>query len=1502
MGIERVAPESIRVTDPDPALKVTQSGSGHAFVVEDSESPDTSAFIIDNQGRVGVKKTPTRDLDVDGLVSGTNVISGYATTATAGGSTTLTATSARQQFFTGTQSQTIVLPVANTLSVGQSFEIHNNSTGALTINSSGGNLVKALASGHFAIVTCILASGTTAASWDVNAVEPSNYATTTTAAGTTTLTVTSAQRQFFTGTQGQTIVLPVASTLTLGQFFTVYNNSSGALTVNSSGGNLVRVLGPNSTATFTCILTSGTTAASWDVDFVEGSAYATTATAGSTTVLSVSSAQRQFFTGTTTQTVTLPVASTISVGQEYIIHNNSTGVVTVQSSGANTVYAIPAGSTVVFTCILNSGTDASSWDYDITGNSGVTGTGTLVLSASPTLTGTPAAPTAAVGNSTTQIATTAFVNAEISNDAVLQSGGSMTGELSITANTSGNALRVTQTGAGDVIRVEDEANPDSTPFIVKSDGLVGIGTATPTEKLSVVGDISATGDLIADGIESSLAQAVLSESVFYIDATNPGASTATVKNLGTGGSILNARLGSTSTADSNDPKWLEYFEGDGAYVYLPGVTSNFLSSADDDSLDITGDIDIRAKVALDDWTPSAEQIIVRKWWTTNSYFLSVLTSGLLRFAWTTDGTTFLSADSTVATGISDGSIRWVRATLDVDNGASGRTITFYTSTDGSTWTQLGSPVVQAGTTSIHAGTGALYLGDSYGTGVKFYRVEILAGIDGYRVYNFDPSGTTSSATQSFSYAAPRVNLIPNPSFENSDLTSFSSANTTTRVSDQKLFGNFSARTTITSTTDANIAAWGAGSTLISEAAPYIASAYFFIPTGSTLAGRTVTLSFEGGSTAAYTVGASTPATLVAGSWVRASRAVSFSSAPTTSPAVVARISGDLPSASGLQVFTDAWLYEKAAVLNPYFDGSYPGSAWLGTPGRSSSVTVGTSNRGTSISRTTSGRKTTVVCGGPGEGSKWLFGTDDYMEVANRWIAGTVKNVYLPGVAGNYMSTPDAAALDITGDIDLRAYVSMDDWTPSSAQYLIAKYGNASNHSYILLIGTDGTVGIQWFADGSTVLGMGSTLATGLTNGSVKWVRATLDVDNGASGRTAQFFLSDDGITWTQLGTSVTQATATNIFSGTSPVNIGALTNSVGSMAGRVLRAQIYNGINGTLVLDVNPQVLTSVSQTTFTEQSSNAATVTINKSGTGYVSTPILQSGYIQPTGVSNLTAATSSLLDFEASDSLTVLVVSRTWSTPTNYMRYLEKGANTGNGYSIQSNATSLGYFVGVIQNSTWTFRDGLAYTGGTLQPVSLTLNRATNTLTATRDTGSSSTSSASVGSISNPTSSLRIGAQSPGTAGYGEFEFVSAVIWRRALSSTEIAAVNNYFLTRTALGETLTVKTPRLLVAPGGRFVGSGAIYAVTSSTRPTNPVEGDVIYEQDTKLFFGWDGSLWKSIGGGAKGGGNDDVFYENSKSVTVNYAITTGKNAMTAGPVDIQSGVTVEIPSGSVWTIV
>ena len=64
----------------------------------------------------------------------------------------------------------------------------------------------------------------------------------------------------------------------------------------------------------------------------------------------------------------------------------------------------------------------------------------------------------------------------------------------------------------------------------------------------------------------------------------------------------------------------------------------------------------------------------------------------------------------------------------------------------------------------------------------------------------------------------------------------------------------------------------------------------------------------------------------------------------------------------------------------------------------------------------------------------------------------------------------------------------------------------------------------------------------------------------------------------------------------------------------------------------------------------------------------------------------------------------------------------------------------------------------------------------------------------------------------------------------------------------------------------------------------------------------GLKWALAAAGATGGGTDQVFYENDVAITTSYTISTSKNAVTAGPVTINSGATVTVPSGSSWVVV
>lgn len=101
---------------------------------------------------------------------------------------------------------------------------------------------------------------------------------------------------------------------------------------------------------------------------------------------------------------------------------------------------------------------------------------------------------------------------------------------------------------------------------------------------------------------------------------------------------------------------------------------------------------------------------------------------------------------------------------------------------------------------------------------------------------------------------------------------------------------------------------------------------------------------------------------------------------------------------------------------------------------------------------------------------------------------------------------------------------------------------------------------------------------------------------------------------------------------------------------------------------------------------------------------------------------------------------------------------------------------------------------------------------------------------------------------------------------------------------------------------FNGTGAAKMPTGTTgqRPTGAA-GDFRFNSTTGSFEGFNGSAWGSVGGGATGAGGDQVFYLNSQTVTTSYSIPSGQNAMATGPITINSGAVVTIPSGSRWVV-
>ncbi|MGH3680899.1 MAG: hypothetical protein ACRDT2_11715, partial [Natronosporangium sp.] len=174
-------------------------------------------------------------------------------------------------------------------------------------------------------------------------------------------------------------------------------------------------------------------------------------------------------------------------------------------------------------------------------------------------------------------------------------------------------------------------------------------------------------------------------------------------------------------------------------------------TADHASLDITGDIAIRMELYPPSWRPAVGVVLAAKATTgQTSWVFRLGTSGVLAFDWSSGGG-FEAGKSVVSTAAvpDDDARRAVRITLDVNNGAAGRTITFYTAPSlAGPWSQLGAPVVQAtGVTSVFSSAMPVTIGAAQGGAVTalnqsrlagfVYGFELRSGIDGTVVTNPD---------------------------------------------------------------------------------------------------------------------------------------------------------------------------------------------------------------------------------------------------------------------------------------------------------------------------------------------------------------------------------------------------------------------------------------------------------------------------------------------------------------------------------------------------------------------------------------------------------------------------------------------------------------------------------------------------------------------------------------------------------------------------------------------
>lgn len=220
------------------------------------------------------------------------------------------------------------------------------------------------------------------------------------------------------------------------------------------------------------------------------------------------------------------------------------------------------------------------------------------------------------------------------------------------------------------------------------------------------------------------------------------------------------------------------------------------------------------------------------------------------------------------------------------------------------------------------------------------------------------------------------------------------------------------------------------------------------------------------------------------------------------------------------------------------------------------------------------------------------GFDSDVKLDTRKMSGLVKDGYaaiykafkrpylsLPGIAGNYASTPDSVAVDQVRDIRMK--VKLDDWTAAAVQTLAAKrVATGDQRSWQFSVDVDATLRFTFSQDGIATSTRSSTAALPAADGAWIWTRVTLDPNDGAGNHVVKFYYShdydptDDSGTWTQLGATVTTAGVIAVFNSNAPLEIGSINLGTTNLAtGDLQYAQFRSGINGPVVAVFDPASL-----------------------------------------------------------------------------------------------------------------------------------------------------------------------------------------------------------------------------------------------------------------------------------------------------------------------------------------
>jgi hypothetical protein len=194
---------------------------------------------------------------------------------------------------------------------------------------------------------------------------------------------------------------------------------------------------------------------------------------------------------------------------------------------------------------------------------------------------------------------------------------------------------------------------------------------------------------------------------------------------------------------------------------------------------------------------------------------------------------------------------------------------------------------------------------------------------------------------------------------------------------------------------------------------------------------------------------------------------------------------------------------------------------------------------------------------------------------------------------NSVTTPNASANQITGDIEIIAKVNLDQHNSASTNWIISKrLGAASGIGYELVL-ENRTIIFLFSINGTSLIT--ATTAFQVTVGTDIFIKANRVASTGV----VNILTSTDGITYTsRLNTTLTSG---NIFNSTEILRVGTMWNQALPFGGKIYRATISNSIGGTPVVDFNPATYNAAtSQTNWTSATGEVWTINTGTATTGY--------------------------------------------------------------------------------------------------------------------------------------------------------------------------------------------------------------------------------------------------------------------------------------------------------------